>query len=301
VRSWKAFLPWVLLCLGAAGGEAQDLTPRFYWPSPTGTRVAIVGYQYSAGDVLMDRSLPIYGVDSRINTGYVGYMHTFGLWGRTTNVIVELPYSWGVTEGIVGTGPAERAYSGFNDLGITLAINLLGAPSMDLKGFQALRADPHPVLGASVKVVAPTGHYNPNRLINAGANRWSAKFELGSVIPLSSRLLLELEAGVSVFGDDPDFIQGHREQEGIISAEIHLVYRFRPGFWASLDANYFTGGRQTIAGDQLSDLQRNSRFGATVVVPFKGRNSIKIGYSNGVVTDFGTDFDQFLVSYQVLF
>ena len=38
-----------------------------------------------------------------------------------------------------------------------------------------------------------------------------------------------------------------------------------------------------------------------MVVPFLGRHAIKAGYSRGVVTDFGTDFQQFLVSYQVLF
>ncbi|MCP4899098.1 MAG: transporter, partial [bacterium] len=87
----------------------------------------------------------------------------------------------------------------------------------------------------------------------------------------------------------------------IIAAEIHLVRRFKPGFWASLEANYYTGGRQTIAGEKLVDLQRNSRFGGTVVVPFKGRHAVKLGYSAGVTTDFGTDFNQFLVSYQMLF
>ena len=300
VRCWKAVPLCFVLCLMAADGIAQELTPRFYWPAPVGTRVAIVGYQYSHGDVLMDPSLPIYGVDSRINTAYVGYMQTFGLWGRTTNLIFELPYSKGITDGILGTEPADRNYSGFNDIGVTLAINLLGAPSMDVKDFEALRNDPHPILGASVQVKAPTGPYNPNRLINTGTNRWSAKFELGSVIPLSSRVLLELEAGAWIFGDDPDFIQGKREQEGIIAAEVHLVYRFGSGSWASLDGNYFFGGRQTIAGEQLSELQRNSRIGCTAVVPFGRRHAIKIGYSSGVATKFGNDFNQFLLSYQVL-
>jgi hypothetical protein len=44
-----------------------------------------------------------------------------------------------------------------------------------------------------------------------------------------------------------------------------------------------------------------SRIGGTSVVPFHGRHAVKVGYSTGVVTDFGTDLDQILVSYQVLF
>ncbi|MCP4901262.1 MAG: transporter [bacterium] len=290
-----------VVCLWSVVSLAQELSPRAYWPAPTGTRVAIFGYSYSTGDVLMDPSLPIYGVDSKINTGVLGYLQTFSLWGRTTNIVFELPYSWGTTTGLLSDDEARRDYSGFNDFAITLAVNLLGAPAMDVSGFQALRSNPHPILGVSLKVQAPTGHYNPNRLINTGANRWSVKAEMGTVIPLNSKWLLELEAGVWFFGDDPEYIQGRREQEGIIAAEIHLVRRFKPGFWASLEANYYTGGRQTIAGDKLVDLQRNSRFGGTVVVPFKGRHAVKFGYSAGVTTDFGTDFDQFLASYQVLF
>jgi hypothetical protein len=42
------------------------------------------------------------------------------------------------------------------------------------------------------------------------------------------------------------------------------------------------------------------KIGGTVVVPFRGRHAIKIGYANGIVTKFGTNFNQFLVSYQVV-
>jgi len=98
----------------------------------------------------------------------------------------------------------------------------------------------------------------------------------------------------------PDFIGGYRQQEPIIEAQLHLVRRFTPGFWASLDLNYFEGGRQTIDGRELIDLQQNSRIGGTLVVPFKGRHALKLGYATGIFTEFGTDFDQYLMSYQVL-
>ena len=99
---------------------------------------------------------------------------------------------------------------------------------------------------------------------------------------------------------DDDFITGKREQDPIYSAEAHLIRRFRPGFWASLDANYFTGGRQTIGGDPLRDVQSNRRFGGTLMVPFAGRHAIKVGYSIGTRTRYGDDFRKLLVAYQVL-
>ena len=301
-RARVAALAWVVAGLGwVSGAAAQDLTPRAYWPAPRGTKVAVVGYSYASGDVLFDPSLPLYGVDSSINAGLVAYLQTFKLWGRTTNFIVELPYSWGTTQGQLGEDPARADFSGFGDLGVTVAINLLGAPSMTPAEFQQLRAKPHPILGASLRVVAPTGRYDSDRLINVGANRWAAKAELGYMIPIKPKWLFEFEAGAWFFGDDDDFLPGERKQDPIYAGEVHIVKRFKPGFWASLDANLFTGGRQTIGGDQLGDVQRNSRIGGTVVVPFRKRHAVKIGYSRGILTEFGTDFRQIIVSYQVLF
>lgn len=297
----RVVLVWVVCCLWAAGAAAQELSPRSYWPAPKGTRVLVSGYAYSSGDVLMDPSLPVYDVDSRINTAVLGYLQTFSLWGRTANVVAELPYSWGTTKGFVFGDPARRNLSGFSDLAVTMAVNLHGAPSMTRADFQELRANPHPILGASVKVLAPTGHYDEDKLINVGANRWAVKPELGYIIPLKPTWVLELEAGAWFFSDDDDFLNEKREQHPIFAAEVHLVKRIRPGFWASLEANYFAGGRQTIGGNEHSDVQRNSRIGGPVVFPFAGRHAIKIGFSRGWVTDFGNDFDQFLVSHNVVF
>jgi hypothetical protein len=172
---------------------------------------------------------------------------------------------------------------------------------MTVSEFQELRENPHPILGASVKVVAPTGRYNKDKLINIGANRWAVRPELGYVIPLTPKLLLELEAGAWFFGDNDDFVAGKREQDPIYAGEIHLVRRFKPGFWASLEAVYFEGGQQTIGGDQLIDVQRNMKVGGTVVLQVRPGQAIKAGYSTGVITEFGDDFDQFIISYTVVF
>jgi hypothetical protein len=215
--------------------------------------------------------------------------------------VIDLPYSWGTTEGLVEDEPARRDYSGLGDLGATLSVNLLGAPSMTPADFQALRAEPHPIVGASLKLIAPTGRYDEDRLINVGANRWAARLEVGSIIPLHPKWLLELDAGMWWFTDNEDFLTGRREQDPIYNVQAHLIRRFSPGFWASLDANYFVGGRQTIGGDELGDVQHNARIGGMLVVPFAGRHAVKVGYFIGARTSFGNDFDQLLITYQALF
>ncbi len=294
------FLAFILIIALASVMSAQELTPRAYWPAPKGTMVAVFGYVYSSGDVLMDPSIPLYGVDSKIHTAVTAYLQTISLWGRTTNFVVEIPHSWGTTKGRLFDTPAQRDFAGFNDLSITLQVNLSGAPSMTPKDFLELRANPRPILGASIKVLAPTGRYEKGRLINVGTHRWSLKPELGYIIPLAKKWLLEFDLGAWFFTADDDFIVGKREQNPIFAVQAHLVRRLKAGFWTSLDVNYFTGGQQTIGGDQLIDWQHNSRIGGTVVVPFLGRHAIKVGYSFGAYTKFGNDFNQFQLSYQIL-
>jgi hypothetical protein len=62
---------------------------------------------------------------------------------------------------------------------------------------------------------------------------------------------------------------------------------------------YYRGGNQTIDGNSLESELHNLKLGETLVVPIHGRHAIKIGYANGVVTRYGNDFDQLLLSYQV--
>jgi len=301
LKEAKVVLVWTVLGLSAIAATGQELTPRAYWPAPKGTQVLVLGYNHSTGDVVIDPSLPIVGVDSNINRGLLAYMRVFRLLGRTASVVVELPYSQGFTKGDLEGDATRRDFSGFGDVAVTLAVNLLGAPSMTPAEYQELRANPRPILGGSVKIVAPTGDYDPDKLINIGTNRWAIKGELGYMIPIEPRWLLEFELGGWIIGDNDDFLGTTREQDPVVTGEIHLVRRFSPGFWASLDMNYYTGGRSTIGGEPIADLQRNSRLGGTLVVPFHGRHAFKVGYSAGVVTESGGDYNMLLLSYSRLF
>ena len=188
---------WLALSLPAAAASAQELSPRAFWPAPEGTKVVVFGFQYSRGDVVTDPSLPIFGVDSNIGTALAAYRHTFGILGRTANFVLEVPYVWGATTGELAGEPRRRDFSGVGDIAVTLSVNLVGAPSMNVEEFRELRANPHPILGASVRVLAPTGAYEADKLINVGANRWAMKVELGYTLPIRPRWLFEIEMGTS--------------------------------------------------------------------------------------------------------
>ena len=114
----------IAFCISVKSGNAQELSPRAQWPAPKGTKVAFVGYQYSFGDVLSDRSLPITGLDSQIHVGFLGYLQTFSLFNRTTNLIIELPYTSATTTGMFKF-LMRRLWRGVICLALQILVSLL--------------------------------------------------------------------------------------------------------------------------------------------------------------------------------
>ncbi len=271
--------------------------PRAYWPAPVGTKLFVAGYQYSDGDVLTDPSLPVDGVESEIEFASLTYQQTFSLFDRTTNLQINLPYAIGSASGFAEGEFRSRDISNFADARARLSINLVGAPAMDGAGFQALRAKPRPIFGASVLVSAPTGAWDADRIFNAGANRWAVKPALGLIYPLAPRLLLEIELGAWLLGDNDEFQGETRSQDPIYSSSVHVIRRIRPGFWASLDMNYYWGGQTEVGGLTRDDRQENSRIGATLLWPFKRQHALRIAASVPLSTQRGGDFDTLTVAY----
>jgi hypothetical protein len=243
----------------ATTAAAQELEPRAYSPNPTGANFVLLAYGHSTGDVVFDPSVPITNVAARINQGALFYGRTFGLFGRSASAAVQLPYVWGTVEGDVFEERRSVHRSGLADLRLRLTTNLVGGPALAPREFAQRR--PRTTLGASVVLVAPTGQYDPSKLINLGTNRWSLKPELGLSHP-AGRWFLEGYAGAWLFGDNADFFGGsRREQQALASLQAHVSYVFRPRLWLAGDATFYTGGRTTLDGVPKADLQRNTRLG----------------------------------------
>ena len=187
--------------------------------------------------------------------------------------------------------------TGLADARVRLSVNLRGAPSMNRQEFRALAENPETLVGVSLLVQMPTGQYDVDRLINLGTNRWSVKPALGVIHPLGGGWMLEYEVGGWFFSDNDEFLGQTRQQDPILSLEAHLVKNFKREIWASLDANYYTGGKTTVGSVKNADLQRNSRFGVTVVVPLRRQHAVRGSFSTGVVTESGGDFNIVSVSY----
>lgn len=287
----------IMLMFGSGCVSAQDLTPRVFWPAPHGTKFFITGLAYATGNIITDPVLPLEGVNSRTTTAVIGYRQTTNLAGRTANVQIEIPYVDGHSTGAYEGVPVDREIRGLGDIAATLDVNLMGAPSMTAAEFLAFRQSPNPILAASIKVVAPTGEYEPDKRVNAGGNRWATKLKLGYLHPMPGKWVVEMAAGVWFFEDNDEFLGKTREQKPLGAFDFSVVKRFRPGFWGSIDANYYVGGRTIIDGGERADLQRNSRLGVSLGYPIKEGHAVKLSVQSGVLTESGGEFDSVVLNY----
>lgn len=271
--------------------QAQDMEPRAYSAVPIGTNFLLGGYAHSKGSIATDASLPIENLQAGVDTALVGYSRSFALAGQTASVTALLPYHWGTFTGDVEDQNREVTRTGLGDLRLRLAVNLLGGPALTPEEFA--RREPGTIFGASLTLVAPTGKYEPEHLINLGSNRWAIKPELGLSQPLGN-WFADAAAGVWLYTDNTQFFSGNdRSQAPLWSFQAHAGYNFRPGLWLAADATYYTGGETSINGTSKHDPQASSRYGLTLSIPLADSVSLKLAWSTGLTSRTGADFETF--------
>jgi hypothetical protein len=187
--------------------------------------------------------------------------------------------------------------TGLADPTIALSFNFFGAPAVSLEEFRRYRQAT--IVGATLKMTVPVGQYDSDRLINIGTNRWSIKPEIG-VSHVIGRWILEGAASIAWYETNEEFFRGNTlKQELIYSAQTHVIYNHKSGIWAALDATYYVGGQTSINGVRSDNELNNWRVGVTAAAPISKYNSIKFSASRGVSTRTGTDFDAYLLVWQV--
>jgi hypothetical protein len=215
-----------------------------------------------------------------------------------------LPYAVGNFQGTV-LGAGTKIYrSGLVDSSFRLSVNLKGGPAMPAE--KLIKWQQKILLGVSLKVVVPTGQYDPTKLINWGANRWALKPEFG----YSQRWghwVLDGYTGGWFFTTNPEFFSHNvffpgtqtQSETPVGAFEGHLSYDVKPRLWFSLDGNYWFGGKTSLNGvENPLTLQRNSRIGATASIPVSKHQSLKFSYNNGAYIRYGGNYQSVSVAWQ---
>jgi len=286
------------------GLRAQDLAPRAYVITPVHSNAIILTYSFSDGGLLFDNAVPITDASATLHISVFSYYHSLNFFGRSANITASLPYGVGHFRGTFADNETKLYRSGLLDSSFRFSVNLKGGPAMSAREYQSWRQKV--ILGLSLKVVAPTGQYDPTKLINIGSNRWGFKPEFG----YSERWghwVLDAYGGAWLYTTNPEyfshnaFVPGNQtqSQKPIASFEGHLSYDVRQRLWVSLDGNFWYGGRSSLNGvENPSTLQRNSRIGATASIPLSKRQSLKFSYSDGTYIRFGGNFQNVSVAWQ---
>jgi hypothetical protein len=286
--------------------DGQDLAPRAYVITPIHSNAIVLTYSFFDGGILFDPTIPITNAHSQIDVASFSLFHTLNFFGRSASFTATLPYGVGNFTGqVTGAPTAEKVYrSGLLDSTFRFSVNLIGGPAMSAKDFAKWHQKN--LLGVSFTMVAPTGQYDPTRLINQGANRWAFKPEVG----FSRRWgnwLLDAYGAAWFFTANNEFFSHNAYSPGsntktetpIAAVETHLSRDFRPRLWVSLDGNFWRGGQTSINGvEQTLTEQSNSRVGVTASVPINQRQSVKFTYNRGAYVRFGGDYQNVSVGWQ---
>jgi hypothetical protein len=305
---WHRLAVSVALCLCLARFmTAQDLAPRAYIISPVHSNAVTLTWSFYDGGLNFNGTVPITGATGTYSVPILTYYHSLNFFGRSANITASLPYAVGTFSGNV-LGQGRSTYrSGLLDFSARFSVNLLGGPAMQPQQFAKWKQKK--ILGASLKIVAPTGQYDPTKLINWSINRWAFKPELG----YSQRWgnwVLDGYGGVWFYTTNPESFYipkpAPQTESPVGSLEGHFSYDFRKSRgehklrgWASLDGNFWWGGITALSGIRnLETKQTSSRIGGTLALLFGQHQAIKIAYNDGTYNRFGGNYQNLQVAWQ---
>ena len=102
----------VLMIMAASQGSAQELEPRAYRTMPTGLNAAAFIYIFSSGNIVTEPSTPIEDLEAEAHTVVLAYVRSFGLFGRSANLMLSMPYVYMSGSATLGGSSVEADRAG---------------------------------------------------------------------------------------------------------------------------------------------------------------------------------------------
>jgi hypothetical protein len=277
--------------------NSQDLDPRAYVKVPINGTMLISGFSHSEGGVLTDPTLPLQDLEAKVQALTVGGVRTFSLFGQTAQALAVLPYGWVEASALVNGQSQSASRSGFADMRFRLSVLLLGGKATPLAEFA--KSKRQTIIGSSVTIVAPTGQYFSDKLINLGTRRWSIKPEVALTQPIGNRWMVDFYTGIWFFTNNDSFYPGEslRTQDPLVAFQTHLSYNVSPRMWLAFNSTFYTGGQSSVNEIYKDDRQENARLGGTLMIPVGKRSALKIAYSRGAIVRIGANFSTISVGW----
>jgi hypothetical protein len=276
--------------------RGQELEPRALTNVPVGMNFALLGYGYAAGNMLLDPAVPIEDLKAKLHTVIGAYVRSITVFGKAGKVDVVLPFATGNWAGIYDGIDTATARSGFGDMRLRLSVNFIGAPALSAKEYKQYRQKT--VVGASLQIIAPTGQYFNDRLINLGSNRWVLRPQIG-LSQTAGKWIVEGYISAWIFSDNNAFWDGNKlEQRVLMAGKVHLIRSLPKRSWVALDAGYGFGGTSIVNGSVRNTRISTLRLGVNLAVPVATHHTVRLTGVTGIRIEQGADFDGVAVSYQ---
>ena len=288
---------FALACvIGAGELFAQDVQPRVYTPAPVGINLVTLGYSYSSGAVLYDKTIPIEDASARVHSLSAAYSRSIGLFGSAGRIDLAVPFVSGEWVGELKQLASSASRTGFGDPVLRVALFPVGAPALSRQEFAGFK--PRTTLGVTVRLHMPLGQYDPDKLINLGSNRWVLSPQVGVSHP-AGRFLLEAYAGAWFFSDNDEFLGTKTfSQDPLYTIQVHVGYSFPKGIWIAVSSRQSLGGATRVDRGEKTDPESNNRLGLTFNVPLGKGFSLKLAATTGVTATVGNDYDTFVAALQ---
>jgi hypothetical protein len=296
---WKR-LRFVCLTLAVLGmaqlGRAQFTDPRNYENTPVGINQLELAYSYAHSNASIDTSLLVAGAKLNLNEGMIDYTRYFGLLHHLAWIKGSFPVA-GLGGSVEGTS-LHSSISGGGDSNYEMAVLLKGGPALSADEFANYK--PTTTVGVSLGVTAPTGQYDPNRVLNLGADRWAFKPEIGVSHPFGpeQKWVADVYGNAEFYTDNTSY-HGTQilSQDPLPGLEGHISYSFRESLWASLDTRYSSRGDTFLNHVYQNDRQQNLTLGSELHLSLNSRNSLVFVFAKAVVHHNGPTLTGFTVRY----
>lgn len=280
--------------------QAQDLEPRFTSSMPIGTNIAFASYAYSSGNILVDNSLPVENLESKLNMMIIGYVRGFKLFDKLAKIDAIVPYAHADFSGTKASVDTATSRQGFGDPSFRFSMILIGEKALRPADFFG-REKKKFKLAALARVVVPLGDYEETKLLNLGANRFSFRLGLASSYALTKKLTWELYFKSNFFTENSSFNNGNTlKQKPLLTMQTHFSYEFKPGIWTAISFGKSHFGQTLLNGVEQENLQKNTRTGFVFSYALSQKHSFKAIATTGVTTRYGTDYTTFMLAYAYL-
>jgi hypothetical protein len=289
----------VILCVALAAHTciyAQFTDPRNYQNTPVGINQLELAYAYVRSNTSIDTSFIVSGAKFNLNQGLIDYTRYFALlhrlaWAQATIPIANL-------SGSITSADITGSTTATGDSAYTAGLLFKGGPALTPKQFA--NAETTTSIGLSLSTTAPTGQYDPNKLLNLGSDRWSFKPELAISKPFGpdQRWVFDAYANTYLYTNN-DRYRGVEvlRQRALLGLEGHISYTFNNALWASLDTRYSFLGTTNVSGVNQNNSQQNFIVGSELVVSPNSRNSFTFEFAKAAIHKNGPALTGFAMKY----